>query len=69
VHAADSTSETKKGDIVLISRQSSAAKFSIQKVIYKIDDIIDPITGKRASHEDDQVREHLEAFSKSLSKN
>ncbi|RMZ96389.1 28S ribosomal mitochondrial [Brachionus plicatilis] len=63
----DKNSSSKKGDIVLVRKLDKPLTqkkfFSIEKVLFQIDNIIDPITGKKISHDQDEIKKHLEQLS------
>jgi ribosomal protein S17 len=65
----DANDATRKGDIVLINRSlkpvSTSKPYIIEKVLFKVDDIIDPVTGRKFSHDDELVKKHFEKLIKS----
>ena len=68
--AVDFNSATKKGDIVLVRKLdkplTQKINFSIEKILFQIDNIVDPITGKKISHDQEEVNKHLEEIAKSF---
>jgi hypothetical protein len=40
--------------------------YNIEHVLFKIDDIVDPVTGKKISHDDELVKKHILELSKSF---
>lgn len=68
--AVDYNGQTKKGDIVLLRKLDKPLTqkkcFAIEKVLFQIDNIVDPITGKNISHDQEIVNKHLEEFAKTL---
>ncbi len=71
-NAVDDFDATKKGDIVLVRRlhnpPAQTKLFGIEKILFKIDDIVDPITGKRVNEESEILAKYLEEISKSMDK-
>ena len=69
VMTLDTKNLTKKGDIVLIKKLEKPPtllkRFEIAEVLYKIDDIVDPITGKSVDHESEILKKYFEELSKS----
>jgi hypothetical protein len=59
-----------KGDIVLVTKlaqlKTQRTRFNIEKVIFKIDNIIDPITKKSVNHDSDIIKKHLESIQNSM---
>jgi ribosomal protein S17 len=59
----DEGNKTKVGDIVLIKRltkpQSQEKLFGVEKVLFQVDNIIDPMTGRSNQHESDILTEHM----------
>ena len=72
IKSVDTGLESKKGDIVLIRKLAKPLvrdqEFSVDKVLFRIDDITDPITGKKISHEEQEVQKHLDSIIKSFNK-
>jgi small subunit ribosomal protein S17 len=70
IMSVDNKNESRVGDIVLIHKlknpKSPLKAFEIEKVLFKIDDIIDPITGKKLSHDNDIMKEHLDKLLESM---
>ena len=68
----DTKNQTKKGDIVLIKKlekpPSLLKRFEIAEVLYKIDNIVDPITGKSVNHESEILKKYYEELSKENAK-
>ena len=66
----DESSSSKKGDIVLVKKiknpVSQTMLYEIEKVLFKIDDIVDPVTGKRATETSEILTKHLQEFKKSV---
>jgi hypothetical protein len=66
----DTSNLSKKGDIVLIRRMknppTSAKLYNVEKVLFKIDDIVDPVTGKKVGHDEELIKKHIESLSKSF---
>jgi hypothetical protein len=64
---------SKKGDIVLVRRlknpPSQTKLYGIEKILFKIDEIIDPITGKKANENSEILAKFLEELSKKNSNN
>ena len=69
--SVDSAGESNNGDIVLIRRFSKPPTqtklYNIEKILFKIDDIVDPITGMKISHDDEILQKHIEILSKAFS--
>jgi hypothetical protein len=61
-----------KGDIVLVKRlkhpPSQTKLYGIEKILFKIDDIVDPITGKKANENSEILAKFIEELSKSSNK-
>lgn len=61
---------SRKGDIVLIRKLKEPPTqniyFGLEKIIIQIDNIVDPITGRKGTHDEDVLKEHLEQYIKSL---
>lgn len=59
----DALNESKKGDIVLAKRldnpPNQSTLYGIEKILFKIDNIVDPITNKNISRESEIINEHL----------
>jgi hypothetical protein len=66
----DERSGSKKGDIVLVKKiknpVSQTMLYEVEKVLFKIDDIVDPVTGKRATETSDILAKHLKEFKKTV---
>ena len=64
----DQKGESKKGDIVLLShlKKSSTQSilFGIEKILFQLDNIVDPITNKNVSRETQIINEHLKKIEK-----
>lgn len=60
----DEKNLSKKGDIVLVrklEKQLSQKKFfSIEKILFQIDNITDPITGKKINHDQEEIKKYLD---------
>ena len=69
--SVDYSGESKKGDIVLVQRMENPPTqtklFEVQKILFKIDDIVDPVTGKKVSHEDEILKQHIDSLTKAFS--
>ena len=67
--SVDEKLNSKVGDIVLIRKLNNPASqqrmFNIEKVLFKIDNIIDPITGRSADYESKILEKHIESLTKS----
>jgi hypothetical protein len=65
--------KSKKGDIVLIRKleqpESQDKMYKIEKILFKLDDLRDPITGKKVNHDMDILQEHMETLANSYSNN
>lgn len=65
----DQNHDSNKGDIVLVKRlknpPSQTKLFAIEKILFKVDNIVDPVTGKKASETTDILTKYLEELSKS----
>lgn len=72
LNTIDDKNISKKGDIVLLKQlknpESQTEMFAIENILFKIDDIVDPITGKRATENSEILAKHLENLSKTLTK-
>ena len=68
----DQENGSKKGDIVLVKRlknpPSQTKLYGIEKILFKIDDIVDPITGKKANENSNILAKYLEELSNSSKK-
>ncbi len=66
----DASDASKKGDIVLIRRMknppTSTKLYNIEQVLFKIEDIVDPVTGKKVGHDEQLLKKHIETLSKSF---
>ena len=64
MNALDERNATIKGDIVLIKQLdkpvNQTTQYNIEQVIYKLNDIVDPITGKSRHHDSDILAKFLE---------
>lgn len=66
-NSTDNEKSTKKGDIVLLRRldtltKTDASAFKIEKVLFKIDNLVDPITGKSVDHDHVEIKKHLDSL-------
>jgi len=61
--------KSKKGDIVLIRKldqpESQDKMYKIEKILFKLDDLRDPITGKKVNHDMDTLQKHMETLANS----
>ena len=64
----DQKGESKKGDIVLLSHlkkpSTQSILFGIEKILFQLDNIVDPITNKNVSRETQIINEHLKKIEK-----
>jgi hypothetical protein len=64
----DALGESKKGDIVLAKKlenpPTQSTVYGIEKILFKIDNIVDPITNKNISKEAELINEHLKKLQK-----
>ena len=65
----DSLNQSKKGDIILAKRLANPPTqtllYEIESILFKIDNIVDPITNKNLTKETDLINEHLLNLQKS----
>jgi len=65
----DENGESKKGDIVLIRKlvkpPTQTKLFGIHKILFDVDNLVDPITGQRVSEESEILAKYLESISES----
>jgi hypothetical protein len=58
--------KSKKGDIVLIRKldqpESQDKMYKIEKILFKLDDLRDPITGKKVNSDLDILQKHMETL-------
>ena len=66
--SVDENASSTVGDIVLIKKLKNPPtqdkQFGIEKVLFKVDNIIDPITGRSNNHDADILTDHLNQLSK-----
>lgn len=64
----DEKKESKIGDIVLIKKllnpPTNTKLFGIEKILFQIDNIVDPITKRPNNYESNILKEHLEKLTK-----
>lgn len=69
-NSVDYNSTSKKGDIVLLRRlenpPSQTKLFGVERILFQIDNIVDPITGKSVNHDTEEIKKHLENIAKSF---
>lgn len=70
--SVDASGSSSKGDIVLVKHlknpPSQDKLYGVEKILFKIDDIVDPVTGKRALDDQKALRDHLQTFESSQNK-
>lgn len=70
--SVDTSANSRKGDIVLIRKLPQAIardkEFAVDKVLFRIDDLRDPITGKSVNHDEIEIQKHLDQLIKSFNK-
>jgi small subunit ribosomal protein S17 len=56
----DTNSNSKKGDIVLVRKlerpPAKDKEFGVETVLFRVDEIVDPITGKKVSHDEEALQ-------------
>ncbi|CAF0872051.1 unnamed protein product [Brachionus calyciflorus] len=71
VKTADFNGSSKKGDIVLVRKMDKPLTqkklYSIEKILFQIDNLVDPITGKKVNHDEEEIKKHLDQIAKSFS--
>lgn len=69
-NTVDFNSTSKKGDIVLVRKlenpPTQTKLFGIEQILFQIDNIIDPLTGKKITFDEEEIKKHLENISKSF---
>jgi hypothetical protein len=69
--SVDLSGVSRKGDIVLVRKlekpPSQKKQYGIEKILFKIDDLVDPVTGKKLSDEAEALKQNVENLSKVLS--
>jgi hypothetical protein len=72
VKTVDESAASQKGDIVLVRKLTKTTsldkEYGVEKVLFKIGEIVDPITGKKESHDEQQIQMHLESLIKAFNK-
>lgn len=65
----DEGNKTKVGDIVLIKKlaspQSQDKLYGVEKVLFQVDNIVDPMTGRSNQYESDILAEHMKQLATS----
>lgn len=65
----DEANKTKVGDIVLIKKlanpQSQDKLYGVEKVLFQVDNIVDPMTGRSNQYESDILAEHMKQLATS----
>jgi ribosomal protein S17 len=60
----DDKDESRVGDIVLIKKLTNPPTqeklFGIEKILFQVNNIVDPITGRSNNYESDILKEHME---------
>lgn len=71
--SVDEKNSSKVGDIVLVKKldnpPTNTKLFEIEKILFKIDNIVDPITGRSNNYESDILKQFLDQLTQERTKN